>query len=333
MTFCMQRYIIFCILCLFVLACGKKRCAVRSEIAQVPLKLNYSALSSSFFSVSSEDSMQAWLQSRYRFMQPYYASEWSNSVALAQALFQVIQHPSMDTVYTEVQQSFDQDNLRRAFMDAFKHVRFYFKDFTVPEIATFTSGLYRDIMLTDSLWLISLDWFIGTQATYRPLQVPGYILERYTPAHVLPACMLWLSIAFSQNDVGDRTLLADMIAAGKSIAFARSVLPCTPIHTILGYNQAQYQDICTHEAVIWSYFTHNKLLYETSPLQKRKFMDERPGIPEIGPRCPGRIGRWLGWRIIQSYMSHHSNISISEIMRSKDIQKLLKESRYAPKAS
>jgi hypothetical protein len=90
------------------------------------------------------------------------------------------------------------------------------------------------------------------------------------------------------------------------------------------------EDIDEHEQVIWASFLENELLYETSNMTKNKFFAERPKTLEVGEKCPGRIGRWVGWRIVDAYMEEHPEISLPELMQMADARRIFNESGYKP---
>ena len=62
---------------------------------------------------------------------------------------------------------------------------------------------------------------------------------------------------------------------------------------------------------------------------KRKFIGERPNVHEISRDCPGRIGVWIGWQIVESYMENN-NVSIQELLKSTDNDTLFRLSKYKP---
>lgn len=51
-------------------------------------------------------------------------------------------------------------------------------------------------------------------------------------------------------------------------------------------------------------------------------------IYEVSQDAPGRLGIWLGWRIVESYMEHNESISLQELMSEPDAQKILESSFY-----
>lgn len=181
--------------------------------------------------------------------------------------------------------------------------------------------------VSDSLVVIGLDYYLGENSVYRPQGYPEYILERYQKDYIVPAIILLLSDKYLVEDTSDRTMLADMVYYGKKYFFTKSILPCTPDSFVVWYSPEQLVDVNANSDIIWANFIENELLFETNNFLKMKFMEERPVTVEIGPKCPGRIGAWVGWEIVQHYANRTGN-SVADIMSEPSAQKIFQESKY-----
>ena len=162
------------------------------------------------------------------------------------------------------------------------------------------------------------------------MDVPGYILKRYQKEYLVPQIMLMYTNHYNKTNYEDKTALADMVYYGKAYYMAKNLMPCTPDSLLTGYTAFETTDINEHEPVIWASFLENEVLYERNPFIKDKFLSERPKTLEIGENCPGRIGRWIGWRIIQKYATQHPELSLPQLMKLDDAQKIFSESKYKP---
>ena len=200
----------------------------------------------------------------------------------------------------------------------------------VPKIQTVVTGIANDIFMSDSLIIIGLDYYLGPNGKYRPMNVPGYLLKRYQKEYLVPQIMLMYSNYFNKTDYEDQTALADMVYYGKAYHMAKNLMPCAPDSILTGYTAFETNDIDEHEPVIWASFLENEVLYERNPFIKDKFLSERPQTLEVGSNCPGRIGRWIGWNIVRKYASEHENVSLPDLMQMDDAQKIFSESKYKP---
>ena len=325
---------------LFCVACGAeaKRMAACEEATKRALPLSavlLSDLSSAFFSASTPAKMSAFLHSypvllRHFFEQPRYA----DLSRLNRGLAQMTQDPHIDTLRQDVALYYGELSvLRQQLAVAWASVQVYDPNFVPPVVHTIVSGLYKDLYLSDSLIIIGLDYFIGPSARYKPQGLPMYLLRRYTPQHLVPTLMLYISQRYDQTNVADATLLSDMIAMGKAYAFVQHMLPCVPDSTLLGYTPADMQAIHENQDIIWAYFVQNQLLYERSPRLKEKFVGERPRVYEIGTKCPPRIGHWLGWQVVRAYLQRHPGDKLQALralLAEEDAKKVLSRSGYSP---
>jgi hypothetical protein len=82
------------------------------------------------------------------------------------------------------------------------------------------------------------------------------------------------------------------------------------------------------QGYIWAHVIDNKLLYETNDRIKDKYTGERPNVTEIGSDCPGRIGQWLGWRIVSRYRTENPEITLVELMQNANAREIFEQSKY-----
>jgi hypothetical protein len=58
-------------------------------------------------------------------------------------------------------------------------------------------------------------------------------------------------------------------------------------------------------------------------------MGERPYVAEINAKIPGRIGRWMGWQIVENF-AEKTDASLPEVMGTRDVQEIFTQARYKP---
>lgn len=252
-------------------------------------------------------------------------------------LSKLAQDTAINVIYKQTQETYDNiEDLESQFAAAFSHIKHYYPTFKAPKVYSIITGLGVETYVSDSLIVLSLDYFLGNKAKYKPrdpsgLLFPDYILKRYKREYIVPACMLYISNKYNKVDMLENTLLADMIYFGKAYQFVRTMMPCIPDSLIVGYTGQQLKDTEEHEGLIWSFFVDKKLLYETSHFIKNKYTGERPYTAEIGPKCPGKIGTWLGWQIVQDYQKAKPETTFPALMESKSAKTLFLDSKYKPK--
>ena len=240
--------------------------------------------------------------------------------------------PELNLLHQQAQTEFsDLADLRTDLGTGFANIRKAFPDFKPPRIVTmFTGFLGPDLVITDSLIVIGLDWFIGPGAKYRPegAAYPGYILRRYAKPFLAPAIITAISARYNADNKQDQTILAEMVYYGKSYVFTKTMLPDAPDSTIIGYTDRQLTETTAAQGIVWAHFIDKQLLYQTTPDLKNRYLNERPFTAEIGPRCPGAIGRWVGWRIVSRYYDERGKSNISELMRTGNARQVFEQSGY-----
>ncbi len=244
--------------------------------------------------------------------------------------FKLLANPFVDTLYQETLNLINTGLISYQLDKAYKRIQEHYDDFSPPKVQTVYSGFGKDIHFSDSLLVIGLDYYLGEKGSFKP-KVYDYIRARLTPDHLVPQLLQFTSLKFNETTQGQRNILEEMIFYGKAMEFVSEMLPCTADSLIIGYSSQQMADATVSEAVIWSHFLENKLLYNDNPSSIVKYIDERPAVLEIDKRCPGRIGQWLGWQIVKAYRKE-TGVDFKELMNETDAQKILTQSRYRPRS-
>ncbi|UBM57380.1 gliding motility protein [Marinilongibacter aquaticus] len=262
---------------------------------------------------------------------PWYSKSlyrtFPEDTAFVNRLYTIISNTYFKDFYQEVDRSFGNLNgLKAEFSAAFSQIKQHYPAFQAPKVYTTLTGLEHDLFVSDSTVIVSLEAFLGPEARYRPDQ-PSYILQRYNKSYIVPSVVRLLSQNFIESDQKD-TMLSEMIAFGKMFEFTQEMMPNTPQSLIIAMSDNTLANNWHAQDLIWAHFIDKGLLYEQSRAIKAKYLGERPKVTEIGPSCPGRIGQWLGWRIVQKFRTENPEVSFEELMKMKDAQKILSMSKY-----
>ncbi|MDX2191274.1 MAG: hypothetical protein SFY32_15585 [Bacteroidota bacterium] len=258
-------------------------------------------------------------------------NEYPNPEMLMKGMSQMMNHPSIDTVYQITQKVFgDFETQKTQLQIAGSNIRSFDSKFNMPPVYTFITGFGKDMMVTDSIIAVSLEFFLAEKCKYKP-DFPVYIARRYRPEYVAPYIISMISTKYIRTDILDNSLVSEMIFYGKMYYFLDKMLPGTPDTIITGFRKIDMEEVTKNEDVIWAHLLENNALYETKNEITIKYIGERPNVPEIGTKCPGRIGRWLGWQIVKKYMENNDKITIQQLLAEKDAKKIFIASKYKPK--
>lgn len=316
-----------------VYGCGtdKEECAYIPPLSQ-SVSLDFVSLSDSIVNISTKDELVDFL-GRHPVLRDNFLrrSQYPNDSVFIDDLYRRFTHPAIDTLRTEVQRVFgDERALKAEFELAFSNLKFYYPEATIPRIVTVLTGLDNDLYISDSLIIVGLDYYLGKDARYRP-NMYEYLLRQYVPQNIVPSVMLVIGMnTYNYTDLTDETVLADMVAYGKAFYFAKHMLPCTADSVFIWYTGEEMKGAKENQDLIWFRFIEDEVLYSTSHVLKQRFLGERPNTIEVGEKCPGRIGQWVGWEMVKSYQNNHPANTLPELMQMMDADNLFKESKYRP---
>lgn len=240
-------------------------------------------------------------------------------------------------VYQEAQNQFDdlspvKNDLKRAF----KHVKYYYPNDTIPDFYTMVKGIdlrYKAVTYPNHKMAIFLDLYLGADYKYYPSQYPDYRIQEFRKKYLLPDVMeTYFNKRFPKADYTDKTFLSKIIHRGKKLYYLKAMMPNQHDTTIMRYDQQEWQWCQTYEGKIWNHFVENDLLYETDVNKTEKFLEEGPytnagGIP---PESPPRLGAYAGWQIIRQYMRQKPKTSLPELMKNQQYKQILNQSAYNP---
>jgi gliding motility-associated lipoprotein GldB len=319
---------------LFILtsACGKKKqCIPAPDVSKINATVNWVRLDQELKSLQTKEEIKLFLDRHPLFAEKFLdRSQMPHDSLIINDFYRLINDPLIDSLYMDVDRVFaDTRDIEEDLRSAFQHVKYYYPDFKEPTVYTLVTGFSTDLFVSDSLIVIGLEYFLGDESTYRP-QIPQYILQRYKRETLVPSILLMLSDKYNRTNLLDRTLLAEMTYYGRSYYFTKQMLPCTPDSLIIGYTAQQIEDAEQNEDLIWGHFVERELLFKNKAQEIERYVGERPRVQEISDRAPGRIGRWVGWQIVDRY-AERTNATLPEIMEKKEAQEIFEQSRYKPR--
>ncbi|MEO9483070.1 MAG: gliding motility lipoprotein GldB [Ekhidna sp.] len=323
-----MRVVLLMICVVFLASCSNEVC--RDSVAPETVVLRVERLEQELFESKSSKEVESFLASHPDFAQFFlHSDQYPADSILANRMFGLIQNPSIDTLYQESINAFKNfDDVIRTLESGLGRLKVYYPKTPSPTVQTAVTGLYNDLFISNDHIMIGMDFFIGQNASYKPQQIPNYILSRYTTDHLAASILQFVSSQYISTSVGDE-MLTEMINYGKSYYLLSQILPCTPERILIGYTEEEWRDVFENDKIIWANFVQNEWLYETDHNVKQKFLGERPNVFEIGDKCPGRIGRWLGWQIVNAY-AEKTGASVTEIMAETNLNKLFTQSGYKP---
>ena len=237
-------------------------------------------------------------------------------------------------LFTETQKIFkDFSSTKNNLLSLFKYVKYYNPKFKSPNVITMLTNIDYDnrvIYPSDSLLIISLDAYLGKEHIFYS-DYPKYIKENNTKERiVVDVANAIINKQLVSNT--DRSFLGKILFEGKKLFLLDLYLPLLSAKEKTGYTIEKLEWAINNEEQIWKYFIERKLLYSTDTNLNKRFIENAPFSKfylEQDNLSPGRIGSWIGWNIVASYMKHN-DVSLQELMN-LDAENILNKSKYKPK--
>lgn len=250
-------------------------------------------------------------------------------------LFNAIRGFTTNATIAEVQDSVqstypDLANIEKELEQAWSYYLHYFPQAQVPKHASFIGGFNTPAALTEQGIGVGLEMFLGEKcAFYDYLQLPVYLRQRMTPAHIAPTLMHgWINSEFPLEEV-DPTLLEAIVQEGKVLYAMEAVMPYTPKHLLHNYTESQLNWADEHQSYVWAHFVDQQLLFSTNSADIAKFTNDGPFTVDLVKESPPRMGYYIGWQIVRAYMKRQEMVDLQAMMK-LDAEAILNESKYKP---
>ncbi|TCN52573.1 gliding motility lipoprotein GldB [Flavobacterium circumlabens] len=317
----MKIYRFIVLLCLFFLSCDQKS-KVEKEVEEIPVDIKVERFDKVFFETKPEDLAKVKRQYPFFFPPGNDDAVWLKKM----------QDPIWREVYTEVQKKYSNfEPVREEFNSLFQHVKYYFPEVKIPKVITVISEMDYNAkaIYADSLVIVSLELYLGKEHKF--YEFPNYLKQNFEERQIMPDVVS--SFAFRKiSGSSDRSLLSQMIFEGKQLYAKDLLLPKYTDAEKMGFTPEQIKWCEENESYMWRYFIENQLLYSDDPKLNTRFIAPAPFSKfflEIDNDSPGRVGSWIGWQMVRSYMKNNK-ATLSELLKT-NAKEIFEKSKYKPK--
>ncbi len=205
-----------------------------------------------------------------------------------------------------------------------------FPEIKLPQIGMHVSGLNQNIIVTDSFLSLSADKYLGSDYPLYQQFFYDYQLKLMSPERVVPDYLLGFLMSRFIFKGNEDVLLDRMLYEGKLRYILSLLLPERQIWESVAYSEEEWNWCVKNEDKIWKTILQQKQLYTQDYLITSQYINEAPHTTPLTASSPGRVGIWVGYRIISSYMENNMEISVSELLKKNNYLEILKESKYKP---
>lgn len=257
----------------------------------------------------------------------------SDTAYLCEQLSQFLTDTTMGFLQTNqrVREQFaDISRMQAELNQGFTRMHYLYPALPVPTVILFVSGFNSSIFYYDDLIGVGVDMYLGSDYPYYNQVVYEYQKQTMRP-ECIPADVLSMFIAQNIPYTSRyNRLLENIIYRSKQMWLLSRLLPDEPPYEIIGYSREQWDWCETYERAIWNRMMDKRDLFKTESSVLTSYLNDGPFTAEISQESPGRLGTWVGWRIVDSYMRHNPDVTIQQLMSEGDAQMILENSYYKP---
>ncbi|WP_427872269.1 gliding motility lipoprotein GldB [Flavobacterium sp. MMS24-S5] len=317
----MKIYRFAVVLCLFFLSCNQKS-KVEKEVEEIPVDIKVERFDKVFFETKPQD--LAKVKKQY----PFFFPGNDDNVWV-----QKMNDPIWREVYTEVQKKYSNfEPVRKEFNELFQHVKYYFPKTKIPKVITVIGEMDYNAksIYADSLVVVALELYLGKNHKF--YEFPNYLKENFEERQIMPDVVSSFSYRNIPNSI-DKSLVAQMVFEGKQLYAKDLLIPEYTDAEKMGYTPEQIKWCEENEAYMWRYFIENEMLYSEDPKLRARFIAPAPFSKfflEIDNDSPGRVGAWIGWQMVRSYMKNNSDVTLAELFKLEP-KEIFEKSKYKPK--
>ena len=224
------------------------------------------------------------------------------------------------------------DDVQNDIESLFQHLKFYDTTFKVPRVITVTSDVdYRNkTIVTDTIVLISLDTYLGADHHFYD-GIQQYLTLKMKRSQIISDLAAGYSESYIFQDK-PKTLLDDMVYFGKQLYFKDKMIPFVSDAEKIGYTEEQMDWAQENESEVWRYFIERELLFSTDNSLAGRFIADAPFSKfylELDAESPDRVGQYLGWQIVRSYMKNNE-VSFMDMLQ-MNADEIFNNSKFKPR--
>jgi hypothetical protein len=214
---------------------------------------------------------------------------------------------------------------------AFKYCKYYFPDNKCPDVYFHISGFNQSVVV-DSAWIsVSIEKYLGADCIfYKWLDVYKYMRRQMIPEKIVPDIMKAYALTEFPFNPKKHNLLNSMIYQGKVLYFVKQTCPDIPDTLLFDFTEKQLKWTEQFEADVWGYMIEQKHLFSTDRMVIQKYIGDGPFNSYLGQDSPGKIGSYFGYVIVDKYMTKNKEVTLEELMRNNNGQRILSQSGFNP---
>lgn len=313
---------------------------LRPDVSGVEVNLKTNRLDRDLFSGSTENfkELNADLLEKYGEFYALYLSEIikigdPDYPMIATNLEMFVNEANWRETQNQIDEIFpDMEPYNSGFELAFRYHRHHFPKEPIPEIIYYNSGFNVGVYPDTTFLGIGLEWFLGTEnpviQRLDPERFPQYFKDKLQPKYLVNNAVKGWMMVKHQHMVTKEDFMNLLMFHGKMMLMMDALFPDVADEIKINYSTENLEWCSKNEYNIWAHLVEEDLLYSTNPKYLAGFFNDGPFTPAFQNDSPGRVGVWVGWQVMRQYMDKNPDVSLQQMLREDNAQKILKH--YKP---
>ena len=217
---------------------------------------------------------------------------------------------------------------------AFKRFHAHFPADPVPALVWMNSAFNYAVFPTPEYLAVGLDWFLGREhpivGQLAPEVFPGYLRERMDAEYVAADALRgWLLVHFAERYHRSETCADELLFWGKVLFVLDQLAPELEDRLWMDWSTDQMNWAIENERAVWLELQPQSILFERDFGRYNRWFVEGPftRAANIPQQSPDRLGAWMGYRIVSDYMADNPELSLRDLLETKDTTPVLKAYR------
>ncbi len=239
----------------------------------------------------------------YDSISPELLQWWSTGSAVK--IFQ----PDVDSVYSDIMP------LQKQLASIMASARKNGLDLPAMKFYSIVWGKPQPLLREDNVMLIALNHYLGED-------YPGYShWESYRRTGKTPEMLPYdvaAALAATQQPMSETSapaLIDWLLYEGALVEARMRLVDDADLATALGYTPDQLRWCESNYDDMMREIASRRMLYDTDPVLIDRMLAPAPASPLLANQAPGRVGRYIGYRLVRDYIKKHPSASLSDLLK------------------
>ena len=322
---CIQKVFYSIVLIFSIYACSSNPLDVNAS--HIKVDIEYVNIDSSL--KNSNDHNKIKFHNIYKLDFPYlYTRSYNQFIGVdfnsdkqfLNSINQYYSDPYISRLQNQIKKLGNLNEEKRKIHRSFQYLKYHFPKMQTPKKIAFISSTFahRTPVTIENIG-ISLECYLNNKLkVIKELPVkdfPQYYTEELSRKYMVrDVIQEWVSKKLITNE-GNLQFAEKMIYWGKVLYLINASIPDAELSLICRYSLDDFKWAEENEQDIWKHIIDKKMLYKRNEKINQGWFSEGPFTQGLPRESPQRLGQYVGYKMLLSYMNVNSDMSLKELIK------------------